>query len=163
MAPHHNAPLPANSPARDSILGSGNPDGHRLTRQRRLIYEVLSHREDHPTANQIFMAVQPKMPSIALGTVYNCLEFLVHNGLARQVNLGRDSSRFCANLAEHSHFFCTECDRVADVLPSTAPQIAKEWALPTGWVPKSFELNVRGLCPDCAAKIRNTNHNQISQ
>ena len=51
--------------------------GLRLTPQRRHVYEVLMDKRDHPTATEVFIRVQRRMPSISLATVYNCLETMV--------------------------------------------------------------------------------------
>ncbi len=68
-------------------------NGHRLTPQRREVYEVLVAERDHPTATQVFLRAKQRMPSISLATVYNCLETLVECGLAKQVNVERDATR----------------------------------------------------------------------
>ena len=46
-------------------------NGHRLTPQRREVYEVLLAQRDHPTATEVFMRAKQRMPSISLATVYN--------------------------------------------------------------------------------------------
>ena len=62
-------------------------NGHRLTPQRREVYNVLLEDRDHPTATEVFLRAKKRVPSISLATVYNCLETLVECGLAKQVNV----------------------------------------------------------------------------
>lgn len=69
-------------------------NGHRLTPQRREVYEVLLAQRDHPSATEVFLRAKQRMPSISLATVYNCLETLVDCGLAKQVNMERDATRY---------------------------------------------------------------------
>src|SRR5450432_2952711 len=89
--------------------------GFRFTTQRREVYDALMVKRDHPTAVEVFMRVKGRMPSISLATVYNCLETLTGCGLVKSVNHDREPSRYCPNLKEHAHFFCTGCGTVADV------------------------------------------------
>src|SRR6516164_3033707 len=86
--------------------------GLRFTRQRQQVYEVLLHKRDHPTAEEVFIRAKRRMPEISHATVYNCLDTLVKSGLARQVNVERGATRFCPNMAEHGHFHCSACGMI---------------------------------------------------
>src|SRR5476649_1755023 len=89
--------------------------GLRSTPQRELIYRVLLHKRDHPTADQVFTRVKAELPGISLATVYNCLETLVQCGLVKQVNLEREPTRYCPNLHEHAHFHDDTTGQVHDI------------------------------------------------
>ena len=132
--------------------------GFRFTVQRREVYNALMMRRDHPTAVEVFMRVKEKMPSISLGTVYNCLETLTECGLVRHVNLDRASSRYCPNIEPHAHFFCTECGAVFDVPLLKDSSFEKVWDVPPKSIVSHHEATFRGLCPECA-----TNPNQKSK
>jgi len=123
--------------------------GHRLTPQRREVYEVLLAERDHPTATEVFSRAKRKMPTISLATVYNCLETLVDCGLAKQVNVDREATRYCPNLLEHGHFICERCDKVTDVPLASGGRSEKPWSLPPGFVITHSEITLRGLCPTC--------------
>ena len=119
------------------------------------------------------MRSKKHMPTISLATVYNCLEALVETGLVKQVNLDRAPTRYCANLVEHSHFFCEECGAVHDIeIPwnglvcKTDGAVEKTeggveraegalqgpWSLPGGYLVKQAEVTFRGKCPSCTKK-----------
>ena len=132
--------------------------GFRLTPQRRQVYEVLMAKRDHPTATEVFIRTQKKMPSISLATVYNCLETMVGNGLVKAVHVDREPTRFCANLREHGHFHCTECAQIADI--EFTPAHGKAWKLPVGFLVTQHDVTLRGLCADCVTFSKNTNHSQ---
>ena len=121
-----------------------------MTDQRRAVYDALMTQRDHPTAVEVFMRVKGKMPSISLATVYNCLETLTGCGLVKSVNHEREPSRYCPNLEEHAHFFCTECGEIGDVPPRPRKQLQDLWELPAGAVVARSEVAFRGLCPKCA-------------
>jgi Fur family peroxide stress response transcriptional regulator len=86
------------------------------------------------------------MPSISLATIYNCLDALVASGLVKQVNLNRAPTRYCANLKEHSHFYCEACGTVSDV----ETPVKKGWSLAGGYTVSHAEVSLRGLCPKCS-------------
>lgn len=122
--------------------------GIRCTQQRRLIYEALMERQNHPTAQDLFLHVKAKVPSISLATVYNSLETLTNSGLIRHVNLDRAPSRYCQNPDPHGHFFCDACGTVSDV--PLRGKLETMWELPAGTVVTHAEVNLRGYCADCA-------------
>jgi Fe2+ or Zn2+ uptake regulation protein len=123
-------------------------NGIRLTKQREEVFGILLQKRDHPTATEVFLRAKKHMPSISLATIYNCLEALVDCGLVKQVNLDRAPTRFCANLEEHSHFYCEGCGSVSDV----ALSLNRAWDLPPGFVVVQADVSLRGMCPRCSAK-----------
>ncbi len=137
------------SPSYDATIAGR---GFRMTEQRRAVHDTLMHQADHPTAVEVFMRVKSRMPSISLATVYNCLETLVECGLIRHVHHDREPSRYCANLAEHAHFFCDECRAVTDLPMRPRRRPEDVWEVPEDVVISKREVAFRGLCPECAAK-----------
>ena len=128
--------------------------GFRFTSQRRHVYDVLLHKRDHPTAEEVFIRSKAKLPDISMATVYNCLDALVQCGLVRQVQLQRGATRFCPNMEEHCHYYCEGCGKVVDVpLPPEAPSMRQ----PKGFKVDHYDIAVHGLCADCAGKRRKGN------
>ena len=135
------------SPAYDESISL---KGFRFTKQRRKVFDALMAKRDHPTAVEVFMRVQDTMPTVSLATVYNCLETLTECGLVKHVNIDRQSSRYCANLEDHGHFFCDECGIVIDVPLKSSRRARDVWQVPPHAIISHEELALRGLCPDCA-------------
>ncbi len=123
--------------------------GLRFTAQRRHVYEVLLQKQDHPSAEEIFIRAKKGMPEISMATVYNCVDTLVKCGLVRLVHLDRGPTRYCSNMREHGHFYCDVCGSVYDFdLARNAPPA--ELQLPRGYKASHYEIAVHGVCPDCA-------------
>src|SRR6266545_5557226 len=125
--------------------------GLRVTPQREHVYKVLLDKKDHPTAEEVFIRAKKGMPEISMATVYNCLDALVSCGLVRQVNQDREATRFCSNMQPHHHFYCDECGGAHDIErldDSTEPPVP----MPRGFKPSRYEVTIRGLCPECAAR-----------
>jgi Fur family peroxide stress response transcriptional regulator len=126
-----------------------NTGGFRFTPQRQQVYDVLVHKRDHPTAEEVFIRAKKAMPEISHATVYNCLDTLVKSGLARQVNVERGATRFCPNMVEHGHFHCSACGTIYDVdLPHELPRAA----VPRGFKLESYDVTIHGVCAECAKK-----------
>lgn len=122
--------------------------GLRMTKQRWEVYRVLMEQRDHPTANEVFIKMQDRLPSISLATVYNCLEALVQHGIIRQVNFDREPSRYCPNLAEHGHFHDKTTGSIHDVTFKPGINLADVLDLPEGTVVTDIELTLRGQLPN---------------
>lgn len=123
--------------------------GHRLTPQRREVYNVLLEDRDHPTATEVFLRAKKRVPTISLATVYNCLETLVECGLAKQVNVEREATRYCPNLSEHGHFVCDSCGIVSDIPVAKGGSLTQFLKVPTGFSVNHSEITLRGTCPAC--------------
>jgi Fur family peroxide stress response transcriptional regulator len=127
--------------------------GLRMTPQRQHVYGVLLQKRDHPTAEEVFIRAKKGMPDISIATVYNCLDALVSCGLVRQVNQDRSATRFCSNMQPHHHFYCDECGGAYDIdRHPDAPQPTME--MPKGFRPNRYEITIRGLCLECAARMK---------
>jgi Fur family transcriptional regulator, peroxide stress response regulator len=120
--------------------------GIRLTKQREEVFGMLLQKRDHPTAAELFLRAKRHMPSISLATIYNCLDALVACDLVKQVHVERAATRYCANLEDHSHFYCESCGAIADV----ETPISGAWNLAPGYIVSHAEVSLRGLCPKCS-------------
>jgi Fur family peroxide stress response transcriptional regulator len=136
----------SNQPAYEETISH---NGHRLTPQRREVYNVLLEDRDHPTATEVFLRAKKRIPAISLATVYNCLETLVECGLAKQVNVEREATRYCPNLSEHGHFVCESCGIVSDIPVSKGGSLTQFLKVPSGFSVNHSEITLRGTCPAC--------------
>lgn len=130
----------------------------RQTEQRKAVFNALMARADHPSAVEVFMRVKYRMPSISLATVYNCLETLTASGLVRTVNHEREPSRYCANLQEHAHLFCSDCGSITDIPLHTPMPPEQIWNLPQGVTIAQQEVSFRGLCSACNSASQDQAH-----
>jgi Fur family peroxide stress response transcriptional regulator len=88
--------------------------GVKLTHQRLEIFRELVATEEHPDAETIFRAVQQRMPTVSLDTVYRTLWMLHDLGLVTTLGPQRYGVRFDANLDPHHHYVCVRCGLVRD-------------------------------------------------
>ena len=126
-------------------------EGYRFTRQRRIIFEEVRKQQCHPSAKKVYDAVKTRLPNISLGTVYRSLGVLVELGLIHKVEHG-EYTRFDANLAEHHHLICTDCDELFDVDAPLSEPLNTQQFKARGFEVKGYKLELYGLCPACATK-----------
>lgn len=118
--------------------------GLRATPQRKLIYDVLLEKRDHPTADVVYARAKERMSTLSLATVYNCLEALVDCNLVRAVNFERGPTQYCPNLRPHAHFHDESTGATHDIdLPSNLLAKVKS-VLPPDYDASSIEITFRG-------------------
>lgn len=127
-------------------------NGLSLTVQRRAILENLSSRLDHPTADQIYAAIQDKVVGVSRTTVYRVLETFVQLGLAQKISNPEAKARFDANTSRHHHASCLACEKVIDIDGSALPDIDLSRADLQGFEVFDCSVVAVGLCKDCRSK-----------
>ena len=112
--------------------------------------KFLMDHASHPTAAEIFEAVNRVDPRCSRATTYNNLRDLVQAGLVREVAAEGRAARFDAKGMRHHHFICDRCGNVEDMEWYDVPRPA------SGSLGKRIlrecELIFRGLCPKCAPR-----------
>lgn len=122
-----------------------------MTKQRRLIADIIHASCEHLSAEQIYHAAHAQMPSIAVGTVYRNLSIMVEEGEIRRIPVAGGSDRYDRSLHPHDHLLCIRCGAVCDI--GDTPLLSTEEltaCLPDGWRHERHELVVCGICPACA-------------
>lgn len=134
----------------DTVRQSLENSGLRCTAQRYAVMAFLMGHQGHPTAAEIFEAVNRLDPRSSRATTYNNLRDLVHAGLVREVAVEGRAARFDAKGMRHHHFVCDRCGKVEDVEWYDVTQPASG-ALGKR-VLRECELIFRGLCAKCAPR-----------
>ena len=125
--------------------------GLRLTPQRQQVYDVLLHKRDHPTAEEVFIRAKKQMPEISHATVYNCLDALVKCGLARQVHVG---SRRDALLPEHAGALPFLLRFVRDRFRRGPADGHTAMTLPKGFKAEHYDIAIHGTLRRIARQKR---------
>src|ERR1700744_4922943 len=99
----------------EAIRRSLEAGGLRCTPQRYAVMAFLKDHTSHPTAAEIFEAVNRVDPRSSRATIYNNLRDLVQAGLVREVAMEGRAARFDAKGMPHHHFICDRCGNVEDV------------------------------------------------
>ncbi len=125
------------------------PFGSRLTKQRRMILDVLSQSKTHLSARDIFLLAKKKIANISYATIYRNLNFLVKNGLVMSLECSPKEELFEIAKDDHSHFICLRCRQVYDIDESkTAKRRLPPFVLAGHKVTKQVFI-YKGLCKKC--------------
>jgi len=120
----------------------------RMTRQKKLIYEILCSTTSHPTADLIYEQARKEIPDISLGTVYRNLQVLQEDGKILELNYGKSQSRFDGNSNTHYHFVCEKCGKVFDFEPN-CQLIGSDVLSGAPGIVKTHRLECYGICKEC--------------
>ena len=135
---------------REAIKRSLEGSGLRCTSQRYAVMAVLMARHWHPTATEIFDAVNRADPRSSRATTYNNLRDLVRAGLVREVAVEGRAARFDAKGVKHHHFVCDRCGNVEDVDWYDVPKPDRRSLGKR--VVRECEVIFRGFCTKCATR-----------
>jgi Fur family transcriptional regulator, ferric uptake regulator len=123
--------------------------GHRNTRQRDHIHQVIQDAQGPLTVQEIHERAQREVTGLGIATVYRTLNLLLEKEHIQSVILPSGETRYeRSDLGHHHHFHCRVCDEVFDL--ATCPvSIPDGNALGPGYVVESHELTLYGICPRC--------------
>ena len=127
-------------------------NGHRFTRQRARVFEVLKATDQHPTAEEVYRKVKQTLPAVSLATVYKSLDALVSCSLALKLTYGDSSARYDATVNDHPHMRDLLTGRVLDVPPDMAAKmpcyvptdVVEEIAKRTGFKTAGLRIELLG-------------------
>ena len=119
-----------------------------MTRQRHSIIEYLAGRDDHPSARQVFSALQAAESQMSLATVYNTLATLVELGFLREMEFEAEDNRYDTNVSPHINLVCSACGDITDV-DRKPPISAEEIRTALGFETTSIRMEYQGVCASC--------------
>jgi Fur family transcriptional regulator, peroxide stress response regulator len=123
--------------------------GVRITPQRHAVLDYLMNSIVHPTADDIYKALEGKFPNMSVATVYNNLRVLRENGLVRELTYGDASSRFECNLSDHYHIICESCGKIVDFHYPSLDEVESLAQKVTGFNVSHHRMEVYGECKEC--------------
>ena len=110
-----------------------------MTKQRKLIYQIVKDSMSHLSAEEIFFRAKQVMPSISMGTVYRNLGLMVEDKELRKIPFKGKSDLFDATMYDHEHAVCVECGKVVDIF---IDDLKEQWFIGTDLVvPRGVDIN----------------------
>ena len=129
--------------------------GLRLTRQRRVIAEVLQEAGEHLDAPQVLRRARQKMPGLHLATVYRALESLKKLGIIDELDLmhvnGSGHYYEARTNKDHMHFTCQRCGGVLEIQTPLFERLKGQIEGRHGLAIRVARLELGGLCGTCAS------------
>jgi Fur family peroxide stress response transcriptional regulator len=126
--------------------------GVKLTHQRLEIFREVASRTDHPAVDAIFRAVQARIPTVSLDTVYRTLWVLEELGVLSSLGPRHGAVRFDANLRRHHHYVCTRCGLTRDFESPAFDALESPSSVTSFGQVVATRVELRGVCRTCSRK-----------
>ena len=146
-------------------INTAAPEGHlqnalrdrgiRLTRQRRVILQVMDTAEQHLDVDQILDRAQKIDPEVHLVTVYRTIDLLKRQGLIDELDLlhlrGDRHYYETHGPRDHIHVACLRCGKVREFESRLYEQLKQQIARDCDIQVTVSRTEVGGICNDCLA------------
>jgi len=130
--------------------------GVRLTRQRRILLDIMDQAEQHLTADAVLERAQKIDPRVHRVTVYRTLEMLKSHGLLDELDLlhihGHRHYYESHGPRDHIHVACLRCGKVREVESDLFEQLKRQVERDTGIGITVARVEIGGYCNECRTK-----------
>jgi Fur family transcriptional regulator, ferric uptake regulator len=131
--------------------------GIRLTRQRRVILQVMDEAEQHLDVDQILEWGRKIDSGVHLVTVYRTIDLLKKHGLIDELDLlhlrGDRHYYESHGPRDHIHVACLRCGKVREFESRLYEQLKEQIARDFGMKVTVSRTEVGGYCAECLSKI----------
>lgn len=121
----------------------------KKSEQRNTILEILQSTKTHPTAKEIFIKVQRKIPEVGLATVYRNLDFLEKNNKIIKLKSKDKEARYDGITDKHCHLICRECGQIFDLMDVEKILIRSKLLTKLKFKIDSSYAEMFGICNKC--------------
>ena len=120
--------------------------------QRVEIMNYLMTHFTHPTVEEVYTALCPKIRTLSRTTVYNTLRLFSERKAALMITI--DEHRVCydGDTHPHVHFYCKECGKVMDSMDESAPTMPAAIEI-EGNLVDEMQLYYKGVCAECRQRM----------
>ncbi len=118
---------------------------------RLMVYQYLKDTKSHRTADEIYQALYPEMPTLSKTTVYNTLHLFIQKHLATMIVMDETETRYDLIRDPHAHFKCVECSRIFDI-DVVPPEVSESFL--RDYKVHDAQLLYRGVCPRCQKHVQ---------
>lgn len=139
----------------DKFIQQCRERGLNVTSPRLLIYRRLLENPGHPSAEEIYRAVQRDHPNISMATVYKTLEMLAEHNLISKVTHLHDLARYDCNNDFHHHFVCIKCKKIVDIVSDDLNNLPVPDQLKENYHILNYRVQFDGLCANCQTLSQN--------
>ncbi len=157
------ASTPAHRVSTGERINANEPPGHlqrelaskriRLTRQRRVLVQVIENARRHLDADEILDRAQRIDPNITRVTVYRTLDLLKRHGLIDELDLlhlrGDRHYYESHGPRDHIHVACLRCGKVREFESELYETLMKQISKDCGIEITVTRTEVGGVCDEC--------------
>jgi Fur family ferric uptake transcriptional regulator len=141
--------------ASSGIQDSLRERGVRLTRQRRLLLDLIDNSGLHLDAESLYLMAKEKDPKLNRVTVYRTLKLLKEGGLVDELDLAHfegEKHYYETRLKqEHAHIICLRCGRVEEFFGEQLQAVRGQVQSQFGFEIAFARTEIGGYCSHCQA------------
>jgi Fur family ferric uptake transcriptional regulator len=141
--------------AAEGTQGSLKKKGVRVTRQRRILLELIDRSGRHLDAEQLYTLAKERDPKINRVTVYRTLKMLKQGQLVDELDLMHyegDQHYYETRMKqEHAHMVCLRCGRVEEFFGEPLRKLRRQIESDFGFQILVARTEVGGYCAHCQA------------
>lgn len=138
------------------LQGELGSRGIRLTRQRRVVLQVIESAPSHLDAGEILDRARKIDQDITRVTVYRTIDLLKRHGLIDELDLlhlrGHRHFYESHSPRDHIHVACIRCGKVREFESELYEELKRQIARDCGIEITVARTEVGGLCADCRKK-----------
>ena len=136
-----------------AIENSLRERGVRLTRQRRILLDLIDHSGLHLDAESLYQMAREQDPKLNRVTVYRTLKMLKDGGLVDELDLAHlegEKHYYETRLKkEHAHIICLRCGRVEEFFGEPLEDLRSQVSRQMGFEIVFARTEVGGYCSHC--------------
>ncbi len=119
--------------------------------QRDIILNCFLAVGGHITADDLYGEIRKISPDIGIATVHRTLKLLCEIGIAEEIKIGNDKTRYEQQVGRthHDHLICTRCLELTEVHDNRIETLQDKLAQANGFIPVRHKLEIYGLCKKC--------------
>jgi Fur family peroxide stress response transcriptional regulator len=142
----------------ERFLETCRKHGLKVTPQRAGIFQEVSARKDHPSADDVYRSVRGVFPTISFDTVNRTLVTLAEIGLIDVVEGLGNRRRYEGDTTLHHHFHCTVCGRIIDFTSREFDTMKIPDDIRRRFHVYNHRVVLTGLCPTCRLENHHLSH-----
>jgi Fur family ferric uptake transcriptional regulator len=124
--------------------------GHKKTRSREAVFEVLAASDRPISARDIWEKLNQGPHSVNLSTVYRTLELFMDKKILEKTLLSDGTAKYHIRSSKHKHhLICTSCNRMVELKKCPLEKICQNVEDSTDFDITGHRLEFYGLCPNC--------------
>ena len=133
-----------------AILDTLRAHGHRITPQREMIIDILTHSTYHMSAEEIMDDLKHLTSAINVATVYRTLDLLWNEGVVNRNELGEGKHVYSADKhGPHLHLVCRHCRRIIEIDPDLVIPLSNALRKTYHFDVDDHHISLSGVCAHC--------------
>ena len=141
------------SKSRKTTAVAPSSNGVRLTRQRRILLDLIDKTGEHLDAERLFQMAKESDPKLNRVTVYRTLKLLKEGGLVDELDLmhqaGEQHYYETRRKQEHAHVICLSCGKVEEFFGEPLQRLRRQIEAHFGFQVVLARTEVGGYCSHC--------------